>query len=116
MTRAVTERDFRMPEFVHAKVEDYEFRDDGKVVRKDRWEMGIRRIASILRLGREWEISDVVKAVDALELAANPEHVCINPKCALEGRRSDFIFHETGLVCPQCSELVEELKPAGAPA
>lgn len=118
MTRAVTERDFRMPEFADAKVEDYEFRKDGKVVRKDRWETGIRNIASILGLlkNREFEIQDVVNAVAALELAANPEYVCINPKCAFQGRRSDFLSHETGLVCPECSELVEELKPTGAPA
>ena len=41
MTRMVTEEDFRMPEFRGAKVEDYEFRKDGKIVRKDRWERGI---------------------------------------------------------------------------
>lgn len=109
MTREVTEQDFRRPEFFHAKVEDYEFRHDGKVVRKDRWEMGIRKIASILRIPGEWEISEVVQAVDALELAANPEYVCVNPKCGQEGRRSDFLSHESGLVCPTCSELVEPL-------
>ena len=36
MTRTVTEEDFRMPEFRGAKVEDYKFRKDGKIVRKDR--------------------------------------------------------------------------------
>jgi hypothetical protein len=109
MTRAVTELDFRRPEFLHANVEDYEIRPDGQVVRKDRWEKGIRKIASILRIPGDWEISEVVQAVDALELAANPEYVCINPKCAMQGRRSDFLSHESGLVCPECAGLVDPL-------
>ena len=48
MTREVTELDFRKPEFRHAKVEEYEFRDDGALVRKDRWVCGIRQISSIV--------------------------------------------------------------------
>lgn len=67
MARDVTETDFRMPEFRDAKPEDYEFRKDGKIVRKDRWETGIHRIRS--HLGderREFEIDDIVKAVEAL--------------------------------------------------
>lgn len=46
--RQVTERDFRMPEFRDAKVEDYEFRADGKLVRKDRWECAINSIRNIV--------------------------------------------------------------------
>lgn len=62
--REVTERDFRSPEFRDAKVEDYEFRDDGTLARKDRWECGIRAIKSIVGVaGREFEIPDVVEAV-----------------------------------------------------
>ena len=63
--RAVTELDFRMPEFRDAKTEDYEFRDDGKIVRKDRWEKGIRSVAfAVGFIGRkEWEIEDVVERV-----------------------------------------------------
>lgn len=65
--RNVTERDIRMPEFRDAKLEDLEFRDDGKIVRKDRWETGIRRIRSLLGdHRREFEIDDVVSAVKAL--------------------------------------------------
>ena len=64
-SRIVTEKDFRKDEFMDANPEDYEFRDDGQIVRKDRWEMGIRSIASILDMGRgDWEISDVVQRVD----------------------------------------------------
>lgn len=65
--REVTERDFRMPEFRDANPEDYEFRDDGKVVRKDRWETGMRHIVSILGKSRaQFEIPDVVEAVRKL--------------------------------------------------
>ncbi|MEG0969430.1 MAG: hypothetical protein RSG92_29145, partial [Pseudomonas sp.] len=53
----VTERDFRMPEFRDAKPEDYEFRGDGKIVRKDRWETGIYSIRYALGdRRREFEI------------------------------------------------------------
>ncbi|MNJ24237.1 hypothetical protein D3C77_186460 [compost metagenome] len=41
MNREVAELDFRRPEFRNARVEDYEFRDDGTIVRKDRWVTGI---------------------------------------------------------------------------
>lgn len=64
-SRAVTEIDFRMPEFRDAKTEDYEFRDDGQIVRKDRWERGVRSVASAIGFTgrREWEIEDVVQRV-----------------------------------------------------
>lgn len=65
MSREVTERDFRMPEFQDADPKDYEIRDDGKVVRKDRWEKGIRSIAYYLRMSSRsgFEIDDVVEKV-----------------------------------------------------
>jgi len=62
----VTERDFRKPEFLDAKPEDYERRPDGAIVRKDRWETAIREIADIVGLGEScsgFEIVDVVKLV-----------------------------------------------------
>lgn len=74
MAREVTEIDFRMPEFRDAKPEDYEFRADKKIVRKDRWETGIHRIRD--RLGdrrREFEIDDIVKAVEALVALIPPQ-------------------------------------------
>lgn len=43
MRRQVAELDFRLPEFRDAKVEDYEFREDGKLVRKDRWESAVHK-------------------------------------------------------------------------
>lgn len=65
--RTVTERDFRMPEFRTAKPEDYEFREDGKLVRKDRWEQAVQSIRSLVGIdAREFEIADVVAKVRAL--------------------------------------------------
>jgi hypothetical protein len=73
--REVTERDFRRPEFRDADPKDYEFREDGAIVRKDRWETAIHRIR--VRLGdrrREFEVDDMVAAVAAL--AASIERPC----------------------------------------
>lgn len=73
MPRAVTERDFRMPEFRDADPKDYEFRGDGKIVRKDRWETGIYRIRRVLGDNRrEFEIDEIVAAVNALVDAIAP--------------------------------------------
>lgn len=77
--REVTERDFRIPEYYDAKPEDYEFRDDGKVVRKDRWEWGIRAIAGILQehglgLNRsDFEIDNIVDVVRKLAKLVKPD-------------------------------------------
>lgn len=74
MTRPVTEADFRQPEFRDANVDDYEFRSDGKLVRKDRWEMGIRQIVGLLGMDvRDFEIDDVVNEVKYL---ANALEIC----------------------------------------
>ncbi|RAS18925.1 hypothetical protein DFO50_10281 [Microvirgula sp. AG722] len=71
--RAVTERDIRLPEFRDAKLEDLELRADGKVVRKDRWEMGIHKIRSALGdTRREFEIDEIVCAVKALVATVPP--------------------------------------------
>ncbi|HET9034178.1 MAG TPA: hypothetical protein VFN25_14890 [Dokdonella sp.] len=62
-----------MPEFRDAKLEDLEFREDGKIVRKDRWEMAIHSIR--YELGdsrREFEVHEIVDAVTAL-VATVPE-------------------------------------------
>lgn len=68
MQRKVTEQDLRMPEFRDAKVEDLEFRDDGKIVRKDRWERGMFSIAYAMGFNsREgFEITDVVAAIKGM--------------------------------------------------
>jgi len=70
----VTERDLRMPEFRDAKLEDLEFRADGKIVRKDRWETAIDSIRNALGDSRRnFEVADVVQAVKAL-VESMPDH------------------------------------------
>ena len=67
MTKQVTEKDFREEKFKFAKVEDYEFRTDGEIVRKDRWEAAVRAMAVALKINtRDFEIVQVVQAVDDL--------------------------------------------------
>ena len=65
--RKVTERDFRKEEFKDKSIEDYEFRADGEIVRKDRWEMGIRIIQSkVLPNVDDFEIEDVITEITKL--------------------------------------------------
>ena len=67
MTNIVTEKDFRKEKFKFAKVEDYEFREDGELVRKDRWEAAVRAMATALKINtRDFEIVEVVQSVDDL--------------------------------------------------
>lgn len=62
--RTVTEADFRQPEYRDARVEDYEFRDDGKLVRKDRWMRAIMALRHLLLPGqRDFEIDDILARV-----------------------------------------------------
>lgn len=74
----VTERDLRMPEFRDADPSELEFRSDGKIVRKDRWERGIRQIAAILCLdGMEgFEIEDLVEEVRKLDKVTDANEGC----------------------------------------
>ncbi len=75
--REVTEFDLRAPEFQSrdVKPEDYEFREDGKVVRKDRWETGLRNVASAIGWTRkEWEIPEVVEEVKRKLREAETRH------------------------------------------
>ena len=65
--REVTERDLRHPKFSEGEPSDYEFRSDGAIVRKDRWEMTVHAIKSAVGdHRREFEVADVVAAVKAL--------------------------------------------------
>jgi hypothetical protein len=70
--RAVTAEDFIIPKFRGKNPEDYEFRADGEIVRKDRWETGIHRIrnllvgAKLLPDSAQFEITDVIRAVEKL--------------------------------------------------
>lgn len=79
--RTVTEADFRKPEFIDAKPEDYEIRSDGAVVRKDRWQTAVMDIASTLGINiRNFEIDDVVAEVEALTNGRITEWFTINEK------------------------------------
>lgn len=69
--RIVTEADFRKPEFLDAKIEDYEFRSDGKLVRKDRWEKAVMSLSEIVGLStRDFEIEALIVAVSAIAVDA----------------------------------------------
>jgi len=73
--RDVTERDLRDPKYGMGEPEEFEFRDDGSIARKDRWEMGIRRIATAVgaRSRDTFEIDDVVSRVkDMADWLASP--------------------------------------------
>lgn len=75
--RTVTELDFRMPEYKDAKPEDYEFRNDGKLVRKDRWKTGINKIRHRVGIGirEDWEIKDVILKVEKLATPLSAERI-----------------------------------------
>lgn len=67
MPRLVTENDFRLPEYRDAKIDDYEFRADGKLVRKDRWEVGMMCVVGALGMNvRGFEIPDVIAKIQEL--------------------------------------------------
>ena len=61
-------------EFRDADPADLEWREDGSLARRDRWERGIREIASIVGLDprKDFEIDDVVAAV-RLALVQRPK-------------------------------------------
>lgn len=126
--REVTEFDLRAPEFQRhdVKPEDYEFRDDGKVVRKDRWEMTVRNIVSIIGWSRrDFELPDVVAEVrrrtdcgiDGSEeydsWLAGGERIC--ETCQGEGtideRLGGYPFSNPAATCPDCDGTGEG--PAG---
>lgn len=71
MQKIVTERDFRKEEFRNANPDDYEFRDDGEIVRKDRWEVGMRRLAAFMGKN-SFEVSDIV---DEIRQNLTPQNV-----------------------------------------
>lgn len=103
--RQVTERDFRMPEFRDAKVEDYEFRGDGAVVRKDRWETGIHQIRAIVGPSGSFEISEVVERVEQLcggWRKADPEDDPEDIECFIDLKLADgcVLTH-----CAQCDVM-----------
>ena len=118
--KVVTERDFRIPEFMDADPKDYEFRDDNKIVRKDRWEVGIRNIASILEFNaREgFEVEDVINCVQYLKKTSKPTPEIL--KIVYSDKTGECLHHNFKITSPLSTfddtliihvrELLEEQK------
>jgi len=93
MKKEVTELDLRRPEFQDPKLkpEHFEFDADGEVVRKDRFETGMRKVHSVL-IGRglasardKWTVDSVVDKVKCAIDEANRLKLLIKiVKCAPE--------------------------------
>ncbi len=67
MSRPVTERDFRLPEFRDASPRDYEFNEHGELVRKDRWEQALKTAARHLEVDvAQCGVEGVVEAIAKL--------------------------------------------------
>lgn len=96
--RQVTERDLRMPEFRDAKPEDLEFREDGKLVRKDRWEVALRNVVSAIGWSRrEFEVHEVSAEVSRIKELANAN---VKVK-ALKNLKAEALEVFDGPECPQ---------------
>jgi hypothetical protein len=99
MTRQVTEKDLRRPEFSEGGPEDYEFREDGKLVRKDRFMRGMQDIAAILFGSRhQYEIDEVVNEVHRLRGLQVHE--------AIEDARA---VYESEPIALQCLDYLEQV-------
>lgn len=62
--RAVTDDDFRPPEYRGLRAEDYEFDIKGNLLPKERWRSGMLKIAHILGFeGHNFDIEEVVQCV-----------------------------------------------------
>ena len=62
----ITEDDFRLDEFKGKNPKDYEFREsDNKIVRKDRFEIGMHRLAQVLGRG-VFEIDEITRMIAVL--------------------------------------------------
>lgn len=70
MSSTLTTKDFLLPEFRNADPAEYERRPDGVIVRKDRWETGIRAIARAVGFPGSFEVDEVVAVINA-QLAEN---------------------------------------------
>lgn len=64
----VTEYDLRAEEFKRPdiKPEDYEFREDGKIVRKDRWLTAVCNLAAMMGNSRSFEIPELMDDVRSI--------------------------------------------------
>jgi hypothetical protein len=113
----LSELDFRMPEFRDAKIEDYEFRGDGKIVRKDRWETGLRRIAYALGFNSRdgFEIDDVVTEAQKIGSKEPIAYMCPdNCGCLWRDNHDDTLtlFGANSKSCQTCEFMgLNELIP-----
>lgn len=75
--RTVTEADFRMIQYRDAKPEDYEFHELDGLVRKDRWEKTVRRIAGLMGYETEhgFDLDCLIYSVECLVKNAKEEGV-----------------------------------------
>ena len=70
---AFTEAEKQAEPRIYAHPDDYERREDGKVVRKDRWEWAVRNIVTCLHGPRhKFEIDEIVENVRALAERTKP--------------------------------------------
>lgn len=69
------------PEFAGMSPTDLEFRADGTLARKDRWEQGIRQIAGIVGMDprQTFEVHDIVGAVRMLTKAVQDAGLTVLP-------------------------------------
>ena len=106
--REVTEQDLRAPQFHEGDPDQYEFRDDGKVVRKDRFVQGMRDISAIIFGARhKYEISEVVQAVHRLQGVRMGE--------LIEQARDVFESEPKELQCLDYIQAVIDATPTPAP-
>lgn len=100
--RDVTERDLRMPEFIDTNPEDLEFRADGMLVRKDRWEVSLRNVVSAIGwTRREFEVHEVSAEVRRIKELADAN---VKVK-ALKNLKAEALEVFDG---PECSQEVRD--------
>ena len=105
MAMEVTEQDLRAPQFREGAPSDYEFRSDGKIVRKDRFKRGMQDIAAIVfGASHDYEIPEVIAEVHRLRGVQVEE--------AIADARNVFDSEPKALEC--LDYLVEVLKARNA--
>lgn len=120
MKRAVHLNDFIMPEYRGKNPDDYEFRNDGEIVRKDRWETGIHRIRNMLVCAGqmpdapEFEIDEVVKEVEIMLDNLAPPVTDAETLANTEALAREFC-RMGGFEAPPKDVLMRHIDPAKSP-
>lgn len=105
-TRQAVLEDFFQPKFKGENTDDYEVRQDGGVVRKDRWEKAIYSIVHALGMnGRDFECAEVVDGVrGALRMITDRNLVC--DECGAESKHganvNEAIVGDCYFICDTC--------------